>query len=116
MEKQTVKDLVFWKSTYITWRNVWEKTKSGLVKRDARRFKQTAFRMVQRIEAGILICLLLIFAGCHAGAGVGVDIAAYYPNIPNKLEDPAESRKQSTQHTTGMARNNLPMVLEGGGK
>ena len=61
---------------------------------------------------GLLIILLglLLISGCTAGAGIGLDGSLFYPNIPGKLKDPAESRNQTTQHTTSMARNNLPMV------
>ena len=64
---------------------------------------------------GVLLVLLILFVGgCKAGFGLGADVSAYYPNIPNKLEDPAESRRQATVHTTSMKRNNrLPMVKGG---
>lgn len=60
----------------------------------------------------VLLCLCLMFGGCNAGFGLGVDGSLFYPNVPGKFEDPAESRRQTTQHTTNMARNNLPLVGE----
>ena len=65
-----------------------------------------------------LLCLILLFGGCKTGFGVGVDAELFYPDIKTAkggvFSDPVESREQSTQHTTGMARNNLPMI--GGAK
>lgn len=57
----------------------------------------------------ILLCLGLL-QGCTASIGGGASVSAYYPK---KWESPA-SRKQHTQPSIGMARNNLPMI--GGGK
>ena len=54
----------------------------------------------------VLMIVLLIGAGCTSSATVGVSSSVYYPK---KWESPA-SRKQHTQPTVGMARNNLPMV------
>lgn len=74
-------------------------------------------RLIGSIESWLLwgiLSLILMLSGCQAGVGLGLDGSLYYPNVPGKLEDPAASRRQSTQHTTGMARNNLPMI--GGGK
>lgn len=70
--------------------------------------RRKLFWMVIIVNAIVLISILL--CGCTAGIGVGADASFFYPNIPGKLKDPAESRNQTTQHTTGMARNNLPMV------
>lgn len=57
----------------------------------------------------IMLCLSLM-TGCTASIGGGASASAFYPK---KWESPA-SRKQHTQPTLGMARNNLPMV--GGAK
>ena len=68
-------------------------------------------KLLKRLVWPTLLCLLLIIiGGCSLGVGMGADASLYYPNIPGKFEDPAPSRGQSTQHTTGMARNNLPMI------
>jgi len=54
----------------------------------------------------ILLCLCLM-QGCTGSIGGGASASVYYPK---NLESP-ESRKQHTQPTLGMARNNrLPMV------
>ena len=58
----------------------------------------------------VLVMVLLAIAGCTSSATFGVSSSIYYPK---KHESPA-SRKQHTQPTVGMARNNLPMV--GGAK
>lgn len=66
----------------------------------------------------LVLCLCLLLGGCKVGVGVGADAEAFWPNIKTakggEFGDPTGSREQSTQHTTGMARNNLPMV--GGAK
>lgn len=62
----------------------------------------------------LLLFALSMFGGCKAGVGVGLDGEVFYPEIQTSkggsFGDPTGSREQSTQHTTGMARNNLPMV------
>lgn len=66
-------------------------------------------RITEKVKRlGILLLLLgvLAFAGCTSSATLGVSSSVYYPK---KHESPA-SRRQHTQPTVGMARNNLPMV------
>lgn len=79
-------------------------------------------KMVKRafIAASVaaLLVILLFAQGCRLGGAVGMDCEVFYPKVETskggKFGDPDESRKQSTQHTIGMARNNLPMVGQGG--
>ena len=69
-------------------------------------------RIVEKAKrcVGLLLLLsLFVAAGCTSSATLGVSSSLYYPR---EWESPA-SRKQHTQPTVGMARNNLPMV---GGK
>lgn len=79
------------------------------------RFHNRGRNLIQRAKDGLLesllvLALLLLITGCTASVGGGASVSAFYPK---KWESPA-SRKQHTQPTLGMARNNLPMV--GGGK
>lgn len=75
-------------------------------------------RLIDRLQKGerklhkklvwpvLLLFILLLLNGCTSSATLGVSSSVYYPK---KWESPA-SRKQHTQPTVGMARNNLPMV------
>lgn len=85
---QREKDLVFWKSTYITWRNVAERAKDP---RPIIRFRNTAKRVVQRIEARILVCLVLclLIAGCQTFKGATGDTAW----MLQKLSDNVQTEK-----------------------
>lgn len=80
-------------------------------------------RTIENIEEwllkAIVFLMIVVLSGCHVGAGVGADFSAYWPEIKTakggEFGDPDESRKQTTQHTVGIASHNgLPMV--GGGK
>lgn len=81
--------------------------------------KRRAIKSIEKWLLAITVCLMLALSGCKAGVGVGADVDLYWPNIKTakggEFSDPDESREHSTQHTTGMARNNLPMV-NGGAK
>ena len=73
--------------------------------------KDVEKRLLRTITVSLLVAILLLFSsGCTSSATFGVSSSIYYPK---KYESPA-SRKQHTQPTVGMARNNLPMV--GGAK
>lgn len=75
-------------------------------------------QLIDRLQAGehklhkhlvwpvLILILALTIGGCTSSATLGVSSSVYYPK---KWESPA-SRKQHTQPTVGMARNNLPMV------
>lgn len=68
-------------------------------------------KLLKRLVWPVLVLVMALFvAGCTSSATLGVSSSIYYPK---KWESPA-SRKQHTQPTVGMARNNLPMV--GGAK
>ena len=121
MEKQ--KSLADWKGFYITWRNLVEKASNHRFSRGrqlAVRYRNTAKHMVKRLEAGVLVCLLLLIllGGCSAGVGVGADCDIFYPEkewvnadgTSGKFGDPAESREQVTRHGVSMQRNNLPTI------
>lgn len=58
------------------------------------------------VSIAVLLAILFLSQGCTASIGGGASASAYYPKT---WESPA-SRKQHTQPTMGMARNNLPMV------
>ena len=91
----------------------------------AEKVEQVKAKARKRVKYAVIaitiavVLVILFFSGCKAGAGIGIDGELFWPNIKTAkggaFGDPDESRKHSTQHTTGMARNNeLPMV--GGGK
>jgi len=69
-------------------------------------------KLLKRLVWPALLLMLGLFAvaGCTSSATLGASSSIYYPK---KWESPA-SRKQHTQPTVEMARNNLPMV--GGAK
>lgn len=127
MEKQ--KSLADWKGFYVTWRNLVEKASNHRFSQGrqlAVRYRNTAKHMVKRLEAGVLVgvLLLILLGGCSAGAGAGLDWHLFYPedekqqvnadgtSSSSKFGDPAGSREQVTQHGVTMLRNNLPMVGE----
>ncbi len=75
--------------------------------RTATCLKEAEKSLLRSITISLLVAILLLFSsGCTSSATVGVSSSLYYPK---KWESPA-SRKQHTQPTVGMARNNLPMV------
>lgn len=69
---------------------------------------------IEKFLLGMAVCIILLIGGCKVGGAVGMDCEVFYPQVETpkggKFGDPDKSRKQSTQHTIGMARNNLPMV------
>lgn len=72
--------------------------------------------VVHKIESillwSILSLIILVTSGCTASLGSSATVSAFYPK---KWESPA-SRKQTTQPTVGMSRNNefkLPTLRRG---
>lgn len=115
MREQLTKDLVFWKSAYITWRNVCDRTKDSFLKRRAKRYRQTAHRMVQKLEAGILICLMILMLGGCSG-GVALSVSAGGSIHDPKHEDLAAIVEATPIMSTSTQKQfALPMV-QGGGK
>ena len=80
-----------------------------------RRMKKLLYLVV---VVNVFVIISIFVCGCSAGFGVGVDGSVFWPEVETseggKFGDPAESRKQTTQHTIGSASHNLPMV--GGGE
>jgi len=79
------------------------------------RLQEGERKLYKPIKWPVIVLLLAIttafsLGGCTSSATLGVSSSVYYPK---RWESPA-SRKQHTQPTVGMARNNLPMV--GGAK
>lgn len=111
----------FWNESVVYYRN--EKDSSKTVEdfvdnMDMLKVCRARLAWVERkiLRAAVIVVVLgsILLQGCKFGAGVGMDYEVFYPKIETskggKFGDPDESRRQSTQHTTGMARNNLPMV------
>ena len=97
-------DYVSLKAAQVTLRNAAER--KGSWWRMFARYAEIAKRKIWYIEIGLLACLILIVAGCTSSASLGVSSSVYYPK---KWESPA-SRRQFTQPTVDIGRNNLPMV------
>lgn len=117
MKKMCKANMVFWREAVVYYRNLRkshrvfgrfaEAEKTRQVLKEARMWQ----RYVEKIafRAAVLL-IVVVLTGCTASVGGGASVSAFYPK---KWESPA-SRKQHTQPTLGMARNNLPMV--GGAK
>ena len=75
--------------------------------RTSTNLREVEKKLLRPITVSLFVAILLLSSsGCTSSATLGVSSSLYYPK---KHESPA-SRRQYTQPTVGMARNNLPMV------